>query len=452
MLSQLFGNVLLLLMLTMSLREIRITRVTSVGMAPTYNVTMRAPLHNYFVNDILTANSHSVCYGVLAYRTAYLKAQYPAHFWAAVLTSELNDSDKVARYIECARAQGVEILPPDVNVSQHGFTATEGRIRFGLMAIKGIGETTVDAILEARRQQGSFRSLFDLTERLDPKALNRRVLEGLVKSGALDSLPGTRAQKFAAIGAALEQGLRAHRAATAGQAFLFDALSDNPGPEAALPQVPDWTDKESLANEKAALGLYLTGHPLASFRETLAALKSLSFAQLSSQQSGDVVSMGGVISDFTVKNTKKGDRFAVFSLEDETGSIEVIAWPETFKRLGEQITDGAAVLVTGRLDIEDGKPTKIIAEAAEPLEGLRERHAKSITLRFSADALDTTQLEKLRDLLDRHRGERPLIFVLSLPNGIEARLRAHHTFSVRPSPALVEALQANFPNCTIELQ
>jgi len=438
----------------MSLREIRITRVTPVGPAPTYNVTMRAPLHNYFVNDLLTANSHSVCYGVLAYRTAYLKAHYPAHFWAAVLTSELNDSDKVARYIERARAQGVEILPPDVNISEHGFTATAGRIRFGLMAIKGIGEATVDAILEARAQGGPFRSLFDFTERIDPKTLNRRVLESLVKSGALDSLPGTRAQKFAAIEAALEQGLQAHRAAAAGQVSLFDTLaadSDQP-PETELPRVPDWTAEESLAGEKATLGFYLTGHPLAGFRETLAAFKSLSYAQLAGQPSGDTVSMGGVISDFTVKNTKKGDRFAVFSLEDETGSIEVIAWPETFRRLGEQVADGAAVLVTGRLEIEDGKPTRIVAEAAEPLEGLRERHAKSVMLRFAADALDTAQLEKLRDVLDRHRGERPLIFALSLPNGVEARLRAHHTFSVRPSLALVEELQAGFPGCTVVLQ
>lgn len=438
----------------MSLREVKITRVTPVGPAPTYNVTMRAPLHNYFVNGLLTANSHSVCYGVLAYRTAWLKAHYPAHFWAAVLTSELNDSDKVARYIERARTQGVTILPPDVNVSRHGFTASEGKIRFGLMAIKGIGESTVDVILEARQNTGPFRSLFDFTERVDPKALNRRVLESLVKSGALDGLPGTRAQKFAAIDAALEQGLRAHRAAVAGQAFLFDTLSANSAPESAaeLPQVPDWTAKESLAGEKATLGFYLTGHPLAGFRETLAALKSLSYAQLAGQAPGSTVSMGGVVGDFTVKNTKKGDRFAVFTLEDETGSIEVIAWPETFKRLSEQVADGAAVLVTGRLEMEDGKPTKIIAEAAEPLEGLRERHARSLTLRFPADALDTAQLEKLRELLDRHRGERPVIFALVLPSGAEVRLRAHHMFSVRPSPALVEALRSNFPSCTIELQ
>ncbi|QUV78618.1 helix-hairpin-helix domain-containing protein [Chloracidobacterium thermophilum] len=240
----------------MSLREIRITRVTPVGPAPTYNVTMRAPLHNYFVNDLLTANSHSVCYGVLAYRTAYLKAHYPAHFWAAVLTSELNDSDKVARYIERARAQGVEILPPDVNISEHGFTATAGRIRFGLMAIKGIGEATVDAILEARAQGGPFRSLFDFTERIDPKTLNRRVLESLVKSGALDSLPGTRAQKFAAIEAALEQGLQAHRAAAAGQVSLFDTLaadSDQPR-KLNCPGFPTGRPRKAWPVKKPLLG------------------------------------------------------------------------------------------------------------------------------------------------------------------------------------------------------
>jgi DNA polymerase-3 subunit alpha len=439
----------------MSLREIKIVRVTPAGTAPTYNVTMRAPHHNYFVNDLLTANSHSVCYGILAYRTAYLKAHYPSHFWAAVLTSELSDSDKVARYIECARAQGVEILPPDVNVSHHGFTATGGRIRFGLMAIKGIGEATVDAILEARQKGGPFRSLFDLTKRLDPKALNRRVLESLVKSGALDSLPGSRAQKFAAIEAALEYGLQAHRDAATGQASLFDTTSStDPAPESQLPQVPEWTEQESLAGEKASLGFYLSGHPLATFRETLAAFKSLSYAELAEQAPGpgQVVRMGGIVSNFVVKNTKKGDRFAVFTLEDETGSIEVIAWPETFRRFGEQVTDGAAVLVTGRVEVEEGKPTKIIAEAAEPLAGIRERHAKGIILRFPADSLNTAQLEKLRDLIDAHRGERPLTFVLTLADGVEVYLRPQLVFSVRPSLELVAALQASFPNCTIELQ
>ncbi len=438
----------------MSLREIKIARVTPVGSAPTYNLTMRGPRHNYFVNGILTANSHSVCYGVLAYRTAYLKAHYPAHFWSAVLTSELGDSDKVARYIEGARAQGVEILPPDVNLSRHGFTATGGKVRFGLMAIKGIGETSVDAILAAREKGGPFKSLFDFAERVDAKALNRRVLESLIKSGALDRLPGGRAQKFAAIDAALEQGARAHRDAAAGQASLFGGFADDSAkaPEAALPSVPDWTAKDSLAGEKATLGFYLTGHPLAAFRETLERLKSLSCAKLAAQSAGDAVSVGGVVSGFTVKNTKKGDRFAVFTLEDETGSVEVIAWPETFKRLGDKVQDGAAALVTGRLELEDGAPTRIIAEAAEPLDGLRERHARSVTLRLPAAALDAAQIEKLCVALERYRGDRPLIFALRLPSGIEARLRAHHAFDVQPSPKLLEALQAAFPDCAIELQ
>lgn len=436
----------------MSLREIKIVRVTPAGVAPTYNLTMRAPHHNYFVNDILTANSHSVCYGVLAYRTAYLKAHYPSHFWAAVLTNELNDSEKVARYIESAREQGVEILPPDVNISRHGFTAAEGKIRFGLMAIKGLGEAAVDAILAAREKRGPFRSFFDFAERVDPKALNRRVLESLIKSGAFDGVPGTRAQKFAAIDAALEQGAQAHRDAAAGQAWLFGGLDDDAqASEAALPSVPDWTAKESLAGEKATLGFYLTGHPLAAFRETLKELKSLSYEQLAGRSSGDEVRMGGVVNAFTVKNTKKGDRFAVFNLEDETGGIEVIAWPETFKRLGDNVHDGAAVLVTGRVELEDGAPTRIIAEAAEPLEGLRERHAKGVTIHLPAATFDATQAEKLRDVLDQHRGERLLNFTVPLPSGAKARLRAHHAFGVQPSPALIEALQAAFPDWRIEL-
>ncbi len=437
----------------MSLREINIVRVTPAGTAPTYNLTMRAPYHNYFINGILTANSHSVCYGILAYRTAYLKAHYPAHFWAAVLSNELGDSDKVARYIESAREQGVEILPPDVNLSQHVFTAMGGKIRFGLMAIKGLGEATVDAVIVAREQHGPFQSLFDFTERVDPKALNRRVLESLIKSGAFDSLPGTRAQKFAAIDAALEQGARAYRAAATGQASLFgDAADDHrQASEAALPNVVEWTPEESLAGEKATLGFYLTGHPLAIFRETLQALKSLSYAQLAAQPSGAEVRMGGVVNALTVKNTKKGERFAVFTLEDETGGIEVIAWPETFKRLEPKVQDGAAVVVTGRLELADGTPTRIIAEAAEPLEGLRERYAQGITIHLHAETLNDERAKQLRDLLDRHRGERSLNFIVRLPSGTQVRLRAHRAFGVQPSPRLLEDLHEAFPDYAVEL-
>src|SRR5436190_15301324 len=181
----------------MKIVKVGIKRVTPLGIEKTYNMTMRSETHNYFANGILTANSHSVAYALLAYQTAYLKAHFPTHFWAAVLSNELNNTAKVVRYINESRSQGIQILAPDVNASLDNFTASGNTIRFGLAAIKGIGQSAVSSIIEARRSGGPFRSIFDFTERVDSKAVNKRVLESLIRSGAFDSTNKNRARLFA---------------------------------------------------------------------------------------------------------------------------------------------------------------------------------------------------------------------------------------------------------------
>src|SRR5204862_4807746 len=197
--------------------------------------------------DYAFNRAHSFSYGYLAYQTAYLKAHHPTHFWAAVLSNELNNTAKVVKYINEARAQGIEILPPDVNVSFDSFTANSNSIRFGLAAIKGIGQAAVSAIVEARTSGGAFRSLFDFTERVDSKAVNKRVLESLIKSGAFDTSNKNRAQMFAAIDAAVESGQRAQKSRASGQVDLFGALAASMSiAEPPLPRVEEWTQTELL--------------------------------------------------------------------------------------------------------------------------------------------------------------------------------------------------------------
>ncbi|MBX7218797.1 MAG: hypothetical protein K1Y36_02515 [Blastocatellia bacterium] len=437
----------------MHLEKVKIKRVTPVGVEKTYNMTMAAPHHNYLANGVLTANSHSVCYGVLAYHTAYLKAHYPAHFWAAVLSNELNNTDKVAKYIERARAAGIEILPPDVNVSYHTFTSTSDKIRFGLMAIKGIGEAAVDAIVAAREKEGPFTSLHNLTERVDSRSLNRRVLESLIKSGGMDTLPGTRAQKFAAIDGAIENGARAQRDRQSGQVSLFGAFEATmPSEETALPQVADWTPAEQLAGEKATVGFYITGHPLAEYRELLNQFASASFETLASNAPGTIVKMGGMVVGYVVKTTKKGDRFCVFALEDELGSIEVIAWPETFKKLNGRVSDTQAVLVTGKLEFTEDGPSKIIADEVVPLAGLRERSAAAMKLYFPAGQLNEQRVDRLYGLFDRHRGECAVTFEVQLSSGAIAVVRPNSFVRVKASPELVTEIRQICTGCEVAFQ
>src|SRR5205085_2236093 len=245
--------------------------------------------------DYAFNKSHSVAYGYLAYQTAFLKAHYPTHFWAAVLSNELNNTAKVVKYINEARTQGIEILPPDVNVSFDNFTPSGNSIRFGLAAIKGIGQSAVSCIVEARAG-GAFRSLFDFTERVDSKAVNKRVLESLIKSGAFDTINKNRAQMFAAIDAAVESGQRAQKSRASGQVDLFGALAASMSiAEPPLLRVEEWTQTELLKGEKETLGFYISGHPLMRYDQALADFATADMERLPNFHHGAVVTLGVIV-------------------------------------------------------------------------------------------------------------------------------------------------------------
>lgn len=313
--------------------------------------------------------SHSMAYAVLAFQTAYLKAHYPAHFYAAVLSHEAQDSAKVYKYSTELRSMGLALLPPDINESDEGFTPGDSAVRYGLTAIKGIGTSGVQAIVEAR-STGKFTSLYDFCAKLGSSVVNRRGLESLIAAGAFDSLmphgkmiAEWRAQLSAAIDQALNHGQRMAEDKQRGQSALFGVETTGEAVEEELPMVEPWSMAELARNEKAAIGFYLSTHPLDNYKDLLNDLGISNFADNSDLKAGDTVTMGGIISTLAVRQSKKGNRFCIFRLEDRSGGIKAIAWGDAFQKFSAFLKDDEMVIVEGRIEASEGQdPTLIVSE------------------------------------------------------------------------------------------
>ncbi|MFY9609620.1 MAG: DNA polymerase III subunit alpha [Blastocatellia bacterium] len=402
--------------------------------------------------DYAFNRAHSFSYSYLAYHTAYLKAHYPTHFWSAVLSNELNNTAKVVRYINEARLQGIAILPPDVNASLDTFTASDNSIRFGLAAIKGIGQSAVSSIVDARNSGGTFTSVFDFTERVDSRAVNKRTLESLIRAGAFDSINTARARLFAAIDSAIESGQRAQRSLASGQADLFGSLAQSmPAAEPHLPDAPEWPHYQLLKGEKETLGFYISGHPLLGYDKALRDFATADVDRLASMEHGAQVSIGGIIMELSVRATKKGDPFCLFQLEDQFGSVKIVAWPGVYTKANGLLKNDSAVLVRGRLEVDDGGAMSIIGDEIQSLEDIRERCARTIVLRFEIDAIDGDKLEKLHGLVDGNRGDCAIVFEAKLSDGSIARIQPNHLVRVKVTPQLTNSIKELIGNCDIEL-
>ncbi len=390
--------------------------------------------------------SHAVAYAYLAFQTAYLKAHFSEHFYAAVLSNEMEDMAKVFRYTKEMQGQGIKLLPPDVNESELGFTPLTGAIRYGLAAIKGIGFSSVNAIIKAR-EFGRFRSLPDFTERLEEGSVNKRVLEGLVGSGAFDSLNedsetlhSWRARVFAGIDNALARSARSRRAKALGQNDLFGSDFDlNQRQMPALPEAIAWTPAEMLAAEKKALGFYITGHPLDAHAESISQLGAIASGELASLETGSRATIAGVVTDLQLRTTKKGDRFAIFRLEDQLGSVKCVLWPEPYSRHSAVVQDQAPVLVTGRAEIDESSTT-IFAEKVVDLNGAVQRKARELVIRLP-NGIDAGVLcDRIIGLLEQAKGECDVLVELPIEGSL-VRLRAHHSLKVQGSGKIEAALR-----------
>jgi len=342
--------------------------------------------------------SHSVAYALVAYQTAYLKANYPVHFMAALLTSVRDNTDKVAAYVEECRRMKIEVLPPDVNESRESFTVVGGKLRFGLAAVKNVGLAAVNDMLRVREEGGPFGSMADFCQRVGTRVVNRRVLESLIKSGAFDSLGHKRAALMGAVDAAIALAGRVQRERQSGQLSLFDFMAAGPQVELTLPDVPEYAQETLLNLEKEALGLYISGHPLDDFRDELDQPGLVRVADLADQNGGPV-SLGGMISGIKKKISRRGGLYAVCSLEDLTGSVEVVFHPGVYQECLPLLTEEAVVVVHGRLG-QDDEP-KVMADSLAPL--LRNYRAD---LRLTVDNLTVERLAALKLLLVQHPGPR----------------------------------------------
>jgi DNA polymerase III subunit alpha len=349
--------------------------------------------------------SHSAAYAMVAYQTAYLKTYFPFEFMAALLSSAINSSDTVVKYIADCRNHNIPVLPPDINESDKGFTVKDASIRFGLAAVKNVGETAIDSIIEVR-QRGKFSSLFEFCQRVDIRKVNKRVLESLIQCGAFDSTGHRRSQMMAAVEDALDYGHKIQKEAADPQMQLFGRKTNaQPMNPPALPDIPEWDQKQKLELEKEATGFYITGHPLDQYQDMLEKFTNANSISIKedSFKNGAIVRIGGIVKNVKSIITKRGDPMAFFDLEDMNGSVEVTVFSSTYASVRDILLEDVPIIVQGSLEKKE-KTIKIIADSIVPTDKAEEIWTASIHMTIDAERTENEPLEKLKDILVRYPG------------------------------------------------
>ncbi|MDQ3169760.1 MAG: hypothetical protein M3Q55_06455, partial [Acidobacteriota bacterium] len=397
------------------------------------------------------------------YQTAYLKANYPRHFMAALLTIEAQNTEKLALYLAEARDIGVPVLPPDINKSELYFSVQPEGVRYGLAAVKNAGEGAILSLLAARKELGGHvTSLFSLAEHLDLRLVNKRVLESLVKGGAFDSLltelPNLRtdgkaeeparyrARLFAAIDRMLEHGNRHQKDRDRGQSSMFggemlgETSEESRSVLGELPDAAAWSNAQQLTFEKEALGLYMSGHPIEQYKPDLAAFGARGLAELTG--SVDNCAIGGIVTGLRSVRTRRGDPMAVFMLEDEAGTVETVVFPEAFAKHQSIIRADAMLVVRGRFE-KDDDTCRLVASELTTVELVREKMTREVQIRVAMPPHTRQTLESLAEILSRHRGDRRVsLQIESRDNGHTYRVKAAAQQRVRPSERLVSEVEA----------
>ncbi|MCA9085534.1 MAG: DNA polymerase III subunit alpha [Planctomycetaceae bacterium] len=363
--------------------------------------------------------SHSTAYGLIAYETAFLKAHYPVEFMAALLSCEMESSERISEHVDDARRQGIEVLAPDINQSEVEFGIQGEKITFGLGAIKGVGETAVAAIVKAREEGGPFRDLFDLTERVDPKVVPRATLETLVKVGALDSLPGHRAQQMEVIDRAVQSAIAMQKDKASGQMNLFGGDDEEDASEAAaisLPDVPEWTKSQKLAYEKESLGFYLTSHPLAQHSRRIERYSQVTNRDVAEMEDGAVVTLTGMVGAIKIATAKKTNangqnKYANFDLEDTSAILRCIAWPSDYERYKEIIRTENVVVIQGKVD-RRGREPNIVVNRMFTLDQADREFTSQVAIKFDRSLHTPNDVENVRRVIGRFPGSTEVVLVV----------------------------------------
>jgi DNA polymerase III subunit alpha len=387
--------------------------------------------------------SHACGYGLVAYQTAYLKAHHPVEYMAALLTSVKDDKDKKPFYLNASRMQGIEVLPPDVNASDLDFTPHEGRIRYGLSAVRNVGGGAVAGIIEARRTKGAFTSFADFCRKVEPGILHKKVLESLILSGAFDSLGHTRRGLLESYDQVAGPILAQRRAEAAGQFSLFGAAGEaSEQLDESVLEGEEFEKPELLAHEKAMLGQYVTDHPLLAVRDRLEAQTDLAMVDLPSLGDGDVITVGGIITAVNRRYTKKGEPYALFRLEDLAGGVQVVAFPSVYERTAELVAPDRIVLVRGRVDLR-GRELQVVAQEIRELDERSNAPPPSsdpLVLEVEADQCTPALVDRLKEVLASHPGRLPVRLSLA-SNGGRRMFRLADGYRVDGSAGLLSELR-----------
>jgi len=390
--------------------------------------------------------SHSAAYALVAYHTAYLKAHYPVEFMAALLTEDMENTDKVIKNIAEVRSMGIEVLPPDINASIRSFTVHENAMRFGLGAVKGVGTAALDSIIHVREVDGPYDSLNDFCERVDLGKVNKKVVESLIKCGAFDSLGGKRAQYMDALESAMEIGQQVQREKQQGQESLFgmeEMVTRSGSSYGELPDVAEWDDKLRLNNEKEALGFYITGHPLSRYAEDIKRFATCDLSGLVERNDKEEVRVCGIVSGKKELVTKKGDRMAFITLEDLTGSLEVVVFPEAFQAAADYLGGDDPLMVYGTLDAGEDS-CKVLANEILLLHDVKEKQTSKIHLRLTTPGLTDDMMQTLKHTMMRYSGSCAVILHMVVPNRSETQIRVAKELSVAASDDFVSAVEKLF--------
>ncbi len=394
--------------------------------------------------------AHSAGYAIVCYQTAYLKANYPAEFMCALISSEIGNFDKMPGFIREAEAMGLKVLPPHVNRSGTRFTPEGNAIRYGLACIKNVGEGATRAIIAEREMRGPFESLFDFCARTDTQEVNKKVIESLARCGALDLGGMHRAKIFNGIDFAITRSATTRRDLQSGQGSLFDLIDDACPAKTGMDDFPDclpWCESELLSSERELLGIYMSGHPLSQHAGVLRKYELCSIADLPDLEDRALTRIGGLATAITRKTTKNREAMAIVRLEDLDGAVEVLVWPDTYRKYQEVIEQDAALLIGGRVSKKDELPSLVAIEIF-PLGDAPVHFSTSVSIHLTTGHLQA-KLSVIRNIIRTHPGPVPVSICLMFPSGEKVIIAADSEFAVRPVPELTMAIERELGENTV---
>ncbi|MBT4364950.1 MAG: DNA polymerase III subunit alpha, partial [Desulfobacteraceae bacterium] len=384
--------------------------------------------------------SHSAAYALIAYQTAYLKAHYPIEFMAALLTSEMNSIDGIVKFIAECRSHSIEVLPPNINESKKEFTVNDTKIRFGLLAVKNVGEGAIDSILEIIKD-GKFTSIYDFCERVNLRKVNKRVLESLIKCGAFDSLGHNRSEMMVVLEDALDFGQRIQKEKADPQMGLFDMNTDkdetlNYPP---IPEIEEWDSNQLLTFEKESLGFYISGHPLDRYSEIIDKFTNVNTLSIADITKDSAVRIGGIIRGTKNHMTKKGDMMAFTTVEDMHGGIETVIFPSVYPEYSHLLIEDTPVLIQGKAQVEENS-VKILADMIVPVEKAEEIWTADIHLHFDTTKIEKEILYKIKDIFKKHSGTASVYIHIMIPGKSEIVIQLPETMNLKAGSALTHEI------------